>query len=101
MNDINSKEINQALSVRHPMYIGPEAVIVAGILEFVGVLITHATKWPWWIAGQLPIVYLLWAWSRERRFAHRLASAWNVKRDAELDLHRQLREALRHGDETP
>lgn len=99
MNDINSKEINQALSVRHPMYIGPEAGVVAGILEFVAVIITHATHWPWWISAQLPVAYLLWMWSRERRFAYRLGLAWNRKRDAEVELSRQLREALRRGED--
>jgi hypothetical protein len=76
------------------MYVGPEAVIMVGILEVVAVAITHATHWPWWITAQLPILFLLRKWSEERRFAHRLASAWNKKRDAEVELHRQIREAL-------
>jgi hypothetical protein len=101
VNDIDSKEINQALPVRHPMYLGIEAVIATGILEVVAVAITRVTHWPWWIAFQLPIVYLLWKWSRERRFAHRLAGAWNKKRDVEVELSRQLREALRRSNGTP
>lgn len=99
MNDINSKEINQALSVRHPMYIGGEVLAVLLVLEFIGVIVSHAFHWPWWIGSQLPVAYLLWQWSRERRFAYRLGLAWNRKREAEVELSRQLREALRRNED--
>ena len=99
INDRDSKEINQALPVRHPETIEPGAVIViVAALEFVGVLANHALGWPWWIGAQLPVVYLMWQWAKERQFAHRLASAWNKKRDAEVELHRQLREALQRDE---
>jgi hypothetical protein len=88
-------EISQALPIRHPMHLGPEPVVGALILEAIGGAINHIWHFPFWVGVQLPVVCLLWMWSQERRFAHRLASAWNKKRDAEVELSRQLREALR------
>lgn len=80
INDRDSKEINQALPVRHPGTIEPGAVIaIVAALEFLGVLANHALHWPWWIGAQLPVAYLMWQWSKERSFAHRLANAWNEK----------------------
>lgn len=78
-------EIHQALPVQHPMYLDGSAIIVITILEFVGALVDHALHWPWWIGAQLPVVYLWWGWSEERKFAHRLARAWNKKLRGESD----------------
>lgn len=88
-------EIDQALPVQHPMYLDGSAFTVIVVLEVAAVIVDHAFHWPWWIGAQSPVVYLWWGWSRERKFAHRLSRAWNKKRDAEIDLSRQLREALR------
>lgn len=92
-------EINQALPIQLPMYLDGSAFTVILVLEFVAVLMDHALHWPWWIGAQAPVIYLWWEWSQERKFAHRLSVAWNKKRDAEVELSRQLREALRqNGD---
>lgn len=92
-------EINQALPIRHPMYLGGEAVVSVLVLESIGGALNHIWHWPWWVGAQFPVAYLLWKWSEERKFAHHLSRAWNKKRDAEVELHRQLREALRRDDE--
>lgn len=87
-------EISQALPIQHPMYLGIEPLVTALILEGVGAALNHIWHWPFWIGAQLPVSYLLWKWSDERRFAHHLSRAWNKKRDTEVELSRQLREAL-------
>lgn len=100
INDRDSKEINQALPVRHPGTIDPGAVIaVVAALEGLGAVVTHLLHWPEWIGAQGAVIYLMWQWSKERQFAHQLASAWNRKRDAEVEVRAQLRGALRHDDE--
>lgn len=93
-------EINQALPIRHPMYLDGSAVIIVAVLEFIAVVVDHALHWPWWIGAQAPVAYLWWGWSYERKFAHRLSVAWNRKRDNEVELHGQLREALRRNRES-
>ncbi|BBB01105.1 hypothetical protein RVR_8360 [Actinacidiphila reveromycinica] len=90
-NDRDSKQIDPDLMVRHPRSIETAGqVVIAAALEAPGLWLHHAMGWPWWIGAQLPVLYFMWQWSKERRFAHILASAFNQKVKAEREAQQHI-----------